>query len=106
MRKRGLGTMAWSGLILLLAGLLWIWKPWGPAEQAPASATPLATASLSGPGSGPTRSVAAFPVGHTVSQPGTLEGKIQGRCGNIAWRNLTPRQAAELRRLCPGHPGP
>ncbi|MBE7566731.1 hypothetical protein [Acidithiobacillus sp. HP-11] len=45
--------------------------------------------------------MADFPVGETISQEGSLQGPLSGKCGNIAWHDLSPAAEANLRKLCP-----
>ncbi|MBU2809726.1 hypothetical protein HF285_16055 [Acidithiobacillus ferrooxidans F221] len=83
-------------LVLIVAVVLFFW--W-QNQQTGAPVQTGATQTV-GPAIS-TQSVANFPVGGAVSQEGTLEGPLSGRCGNIAWHDLSPSEVAHLRKLCP-----
>ena len=89
------------GLFLLLAVVVLAF--WWRNQQARVAKveSPAATMHLGAPVTS-TESVPNFPVGGAVVQKGTLEGPISGSCGNIKWRQLTPAEEANLRKLCPG----
>ena len=89
------------GLFLLLAVVVLAF--WWRNQQARVAKveSPAATMHLGAPVTS-TESVPNFPVGGAVVQKGTLEGPISGSCGNIKWHRLSPAEAANLRKLCPG----
>ncbi len=84
-------------LIAVLAFFFWQHKQSVQRTQkaAEAAAVKLAAPTVS------TVSVADFPVGKTISQEGSLQGPLSGKCGNIAWHDLSPSAEANLRKLCP-----
>ena len=84
-------------LVLVVAVVLFFW--WQNQQTGVPAQTTAATQTV-GPAIS-TQSVANFPVGGAVSQEGTLEGPLSGRCGNIAWHDLSPSEVAHLRKLCP-----
>ncbi len=83
--------------LLVLIGFFYLWlQPQGAMPSTSKSRASSSTAVVIS-----TQSVPDFAVGPGVSQNGTLEGKISGRCGNIAWQDLSPKELAQLRKLCP-----
>ncbi|PKY10974.1 hypothetical protein B1757_06580 [Acidithiobacillus marinus] len=89
-------------IILLLIAVLafFFWQHHSSARQSPKAAEAAAAVQLAAP-TVSTVSVIDFPVGKTISQEGSLEGPLSGRCGNIAWHDLSPAAEANLRKLCP-----
>ncbi len=89
-------------IILLLIAVLafFFWQHQQSDRQSPKAATAAAAVQLAAP-TVSTVSVADFPVGKTISQAGTLQGPLSGKCGNIAWHDLSPAAEANLRKLCP-----
>lgn len=86
-------------LIVAIVGFFW-WQNQQTRLHAQKAETAAAAVQLAAPTIS-TVSVANFPVGKAVSQKGSLQGRISGRCGNIAWNNLSPSEEANLRKLCP-----
>ncbi|WP_163097965.1 hypothetical protein GL267_015020 [Acidithiobacillus ferrianus] len=89
-------------VVALVVAVVWFfwWQNQEAKVRAKAPAQATATVQLVSPGAS-TQSVANFPVGKAISQEGTLEGPISGQCGNIKWHDLSPREVAHLRKLCP-----
>ncbi|WP_414040675.1 hypothetical protein ACJU26_00820 [Acidithiobacillus sp. M4-SHS-6] len=89
-------------IILLLIAVLafFFWQHQQSARQSTKAAEAAAAARLAAP-TVSTVSVANFPVGKPISQTGTLQGPLSGKCGNIAWHDLSPAAEANLRKLCP-----
>lgn len=86
--------------LIVLVGFFFLWlHPTGPGVQPAAKTASSALQSVTPTGSAV--SVPNFVVAPGISQTGTLEGAIQGRCGNIAWQKLDPLELRELRKLCP-----
>ena len=86
--------------IIVLVGFFFLWlHPAGPAPVAKTASSATALQSVSPTGS--VVSVPDFVVAPGISQQGTIEGPIEGRCGNIAWQKLDPKELQELRKLCP-----
>ncbi|MBU2754811.1 hypothetical protein HFU84_10725 [Acidithiobacillus sp. CV18-2] len=86
--------------IIVLVGFFFLWlHPAGPAPVAKTASSATALQSVSPTGS--VVSVPDFVVAPGISQQGTIEGAIEGRCGNIAWQKLDPKELQELRKLCP-----
>ncbi|MEY2342281.1 hypothetical protein AB4090_09265 [Acidithiobacillus sp. IBUN Pt1247-S3] len=88
--------------LIVLVGFFFLWlQPAGPGVQPVAKTASTASVLQSvSPTSGAV-SVPDFVVAPGISQEGTLEGAIEGRCGNIAWQKLDPQELKELRKLCP-----
>jgi len=101
---RGGGSARWWILLvflLLLGAVAFFWWQIQRARLARSEPPrPVASTQVAGP-TVSTRSVPDFPVGKAVSQTGTLQGPLAGSCGNIAWRDLSPKEVRDLRKLCP-----
>ncbi len=89
-------------IILLVIAVLvfFFWQQHQSTQRSQKAAAAAAAVQLAAP-TVSTVSVAEFPVGKTISQVGSLQGPISGKCGNIAWHDLSPAAEANLRKLCP-----
>ncbi|MGC9238929.1 MAG: hypothetical protein ACP5D5_04625 [Acidithiobacillus sp.] len=98
------GSARWWVLVvfvLLVVAIAFFWWQNQRARVVQTGVTsPAASVQMVGP-TVSTRSVPDFPVGKAVSQAGTLQGPLAGSCGNIAWRDLSPQEVQDLRKLCP-----
>lgn len=84
--------------IIVLVGFFFLWlHPAGPGVSPVASTASSAAALQSVSPTGSVVSVPDFVVAPGISQQGTIEGAIEGRCGNIAWQKLDPKELQELR---------
>ncbi|MGK9450021.1 hypothetical protein ACSSZE_01975 [Acidithiobacillus caldus] len=87
--------------VLLVVAIAFFWWQNQRVRMVHSTVTsPAASVQMVGPTMS-THSVPDFPVGKAVSQAGTLQGPLAGQCGNIAWRDLSPKEAQDLRKLCP-----
>jgi hypothetical protein len=87
--------------LIVMVGFFFLWlHPSGTSPvAAPSNSAAAGLQSVTPTGSAV--SVPSFTVAPSISQQGTLEGAIAGRCGNIAWQKLDPKELAELKKLCP-----
>ena len=102
------GKAAWMAVVvvilalIVLVGFFFLWlHPSAPGIQPVAKSASSASALQSVTPTSSAVSVPDFVVAPGISQQGTLEGAIEGRCGNIAWQKLDPKELHELRKLCP-----
>lgn len=104
--KQEQSSQSWRWLIVVIIVLLiavlafFFWQHKQSVRQTQKAAEAAAAVKLAAP-TVSTVSVADFPVGKTISQEGSLQGPLSGKCGNIAWHDLSPAAEANLRKLCP-----
>ncbi len=103
--KQEQSSQSWRWLIVVIIVLLiavlafFFWQHEQSVRQTQKAAEAVAAVKLAAP-TVSTVSVANFPVGKTISQEGSLQGPLSGKCGNIAWHDLSPAAEANLRKLC------
>ena len=104
--KQEQSYQSWRWLIVVIIVLLiavlafFFWQHKQSVQRTQKAAEAAAAVKLAAP-TVSTVSVADFPVGKTISQEGSLQGPLSGKCGNIAWHDLSPSEVAHLRKLCP-----
>ncbi|MBE7566411.1 MULTISPECIES: hypothetical protein [Acidithiobacillus] len=104
--KQEQSYQSWRWLIVVIIVLLiavlafFFWQHKQSVQRTQKAAEAAAAVKLAAP-TVSTVSVADFPVGKTISQEGSLQGPLSGKCGNIAWHDLSPSAEANLRKLCP-----